>query len=292
MLKSLANLCRLLATLCALLSPIAVVHWIFQAFHLPPQLDGVMGFFSAVFSPVNSILDSLFHFPSLTFQDKAVPITQGVHALLITILFFVFNFLSGLVSTADKKVQAATDTFVRKTHIQHEQAAKEKQQKKIVKEKRPIVYVAYPFHQDAKVCDFLSEYGPLGGWQIESSPEFWLLEFARVEQALAYCGSAAQKILGYYTTLRPMDPQFPFRMILHGVDTGAEHLAWGKERCQTMARLTGENQVRFSQEIKEVMDASQLNDTFKSQSVGMYEFPIVGIQEAFQLTIQPPPQRY
>jgi hypothetical protein len=69
--------------------------------------------------------------------------------------------------------------------------------------------------------------------------------------------------------LRPMDPQPPFRMAVHCVDTDFS-LAAALGETRRLTSFAGQNQILISQETKALMEAQGLTSRYSFQTVGVY----------------------
>lgn len=283
MFKFFARICNTLATLYALLSPLAVIHWLFKVYTLPLFFQGVMQFGDNLFQPGNMMLEHFYHFPILHFYGHSLSLTEAIQAILLTVLFFVFNFASQILLTLDKKLLAAKESH---NHHILERNMREKEKievVKVVQQHIPVVFVSFPFEQSGVHREFFKV--PGNGTLVQHGPDFLYIQFAKLENALGYSQDAANKCLAFNQTLRPMDPCYPFRLSLHTIESGQENLAWGLEKCRNLNRFTGENQVYLTLQAKQLYDVSNLNGKFRCQSQGIYILAPDQNEEVFQLIL-------
>jgi hypothetical protein len=106
---------------------------------------------------------------------------------------------------------------------------------------------------------------------VQSFPTDVLLEFKDLAQCLQYCTEAPRSVLAYYATLRPMDPQPPFKIAIHAVQE--RHDANETvETCRQIAYYAAANRVVFSDTFRKLLEARGANNQVRFFSNGTYTF--------------------
>ena len=132
---------------------------------------------------------------------------------------------------------------------------------------------------------FEQGYGKYGGKALEINQRGMSIEFNSLEQAFKYSLEAAQQVSAYYATLRPIDPQPPYQVGIHAMEvTRTQQDVLNKTRQLT--RYAAGNQIVFSAEVKQLMDANGVSMKYQFQSLGMYAFEGGRSQEVYRLMNQ------
>ncbi len=269
MLRFLYTVCDLLAGLFAIVSPVAIMHWLAKVV----RLVGTASFVEAlnpVFDPINAILEIFIKSPPLMFQGEPIPTTQGVLAVLLTVSFFVFNFLSETLKAAEQRLDVTKQSLQQKHRLHQLKAEHQKQQKKASTNRRIQVQVVYDFQAcPAGGTHLETTYGKYKGKVLDSTPSGIALQFETLEGAFKYALDASQAILSHYATLRPMDPQPSYQVAVHAVEN-ALPVAEGVANTRKLVGFAGNNQVIFSQDIKAILETQGLFNMYHTQSLGMY----------------------
>lgn len=285
MLRFLAIALDIAATICAILSPVAILHWLLKAINASITRGLVEGM-APIFAPFNGLLDMIFKdLPTIGFSGQQVPITQGITGVMFTLVFFALAFGSDMVKATMKKVEVRAAAVENKKKLAELKVKKQQHTQKVTTNRRILVFLYYQFQQNPMAGQYFEQLYPRHrGKAIEITPESMLMEFETLDTALRYCIESTHYVRSYYATLRPMDPQPPFYIGVHAQDM-AENVQAGKAKCYNLCRFGGQNSMVFSQDIKHTLDANGLSTNFQIQSLGVYDFPneAVRSQEVFRL---------
>ncbi|MDX2085197.1 MAG: hypothetical protein SFZ03_07405 [Candidatus Melainabacteria bacterium] len=275
------SVCDVLGTLCAVLSPVAVVHWLLEAVGVKS-----LGFLAVLFAPLNWIINALHPMPTITFQGTHIPMTQGVTAIVLTVLFFLLAALSQYLKAAEQQMDMAQQNL-KETYRQRQRERAEAQvRERLVSNRRLFVYISFPFDQDEALGEqFFGHFSNLNGRPIEATATVLVLEFSELDPAFRYAQDAMRTLLSYYATLRPADPQPVARLCIHvvGVD---EANRTGLAMCTHLCRFTPVNTIVLSQDVKQFIEAGGTSAKYPLQSQGYYEFPGGSSQEVYQLLLK------
>ena len=284
MLRFLAIALDIVATLCAILSPVAIIHWLLKAINAS-LTAGIVNMLTPVFTPFNASLDLVFKLPSISFSGQSIPITQGILGVIFTLVFFALAFASDMVKATMKKVEVRAAAAENKKKLQALKVQKQQQTQKVTTNRRILVFLYFQFQQNPMAGNYFEQLYPRHqGRAHETTPESMLLEFETLDNAMRYCIESTQYVRSYYATLRPMDPQPPFYIGIHSQDM-TENVQAGKAKCYNLCRFGGQNSMVFSQDTKQALDAHGMAPNFRIQSIGVYDFPNepVRSQEVFRL---------
>lgn len=260
------------------MSPMIILHWLLLIVNVPflkPHLVSVSYFLT----PMNAVLESLFHPPPIHYNQQLIPITQGLLAFVFTLAFFALNFLSEYFKTIEQQLEICQQAGFQKKRLEKLQEAQNHQHKKVLTARRYLVHVSYDFTLCLAGGELLAKaLTSHSGNALEQLPDYITLEFPSLAQSLQYCIDCGQALLGYYATLRPLDVQPPFRIGLHvlAADLPVADAAYETRRLVDFA---GPNQVVFSQAVLETLVASGSTQDYKYQSLGMYR--LEGRQQEF-----------
>jgi len=271
-----------LAGICAVASPVAIAHWLI-GITKPGPLGEYFKILDPVFNPLNAILDVAFKSPSLMYQGAPVPLTEGILAIILTVLFFIFHAVAEALKTAEQKLDVGKQALIQRHRLKQLENSSRKQEKQITTNRRIQVCV----HYDFQACPlggktFDAAYPQFGGKLVGPLDQSLVLEFDSLNQALKYTLESSQALLSYYATLRPMDPQPPFQIAIHAPESSLltpDALA----ATQQLIKYAGANFVVFSQEVKAIMEAQSLGIAYRYQSLGIYALPGGSQQEVFRL---------
>jgi len=274
MLRFLAIGLDIAATICAILSPVAIIHWLLKAINAS-LTQGLVSLLDPVFAPFNAILDTIFssHLPAISFSGQSVPITQGIVGILFTVAFFALAFAGDMVRGTMKKIEVRAAAVENKKKLQALKTQKQQQTQKATTNRRVLVFLYYQFRQNPQAGQYFEQlYSRHRGRAVEITPESMLMEFDTLDNALRYCIESTQYVRSYYASLRPMDPQPPYYIGIHSQEV-VENVQAGKAKCYNMCRFGGQNSMVFSQETKQSLDAHGMAANYQIQSIGVYDFP-------------------
>lgn len=322
MLRFMYIMLDILGSIMALLSPVCIIHWLIET---TPQTQGIAPFvqpLDILFAPLNEMFRPLFEMglaglngvlfkPLLgvmsgvlmatplagkvpseipyiisTSDGTQVPITQGILGFVFTLVFFACSAGSQMLKAAEQRIDVTQKDFQQRRRLQQLQSQQQKKEKKAVTNRALMVYIHCNFQENPTSTAYFEDlYPKYGGHAQEITPDSMLIEFKTLEGSLKYCIEAAQQVLRYYATLRPMDSQPPFHVGIHAYEVGSSHekgLRW----CRQLIRYAGDNQMVFSPSVKDMMSALGQMQMFKFQPQGYYQFDDGGVQEIYRLTIR------
>jgi hypothetical protein len=147
---------------------------------------------------------------------------------------------------------------------------------RIIKQCQIYLYVQY----EGTVCELgqrlmKDSFNHYQGETVAAQTNQQTLLFPDLESALACCNQVTENLLGYYATLRPIDAQPPFRFNLHAVEKTVE-VSRAVYETQQFAKFVDSNQILFSDSIKKLLEAKDLQSNYHYQSVGIYTLPSEG----------------
>ncbi|MBK8189740.1 MAG: hypothetical protein IPK79_04755 [Vampirovibrionales bacterium] len=288
MLKVLALFLDLLSVLFALLAPVAIVHWLLSIIGVP-QLTGFIDALRVVFDPMNALIDSALggHVPHIAYQGRDITVTQGILGFILTLVFFLLAGLATATRSMDKKLAVARDLSRSKARAEQLAAVRDVQDRKTSNATSILVEILYPFEQTAEGAARFQGFSEYGGRLVSSRPEAWVLMFNSPDDALQFVVSAAKSLRQYYATLRPMDPQPPFRIALHATEPSDTATREGVGYLHLILRYAADHQVVFSQELRDLMAIRPPKTDYDIQSIGMFDLGQAAHQEIFRLFYQP-----
>lgn len=276
--------------LCVLLSPFAVIHWVLLAANVPSITQSIAPA-SIIFAPGMAFLSALpFTYPSLTIQGQAISIQQMILGVAYLFLFFVFNLISMGLRNAEGLILRAQ----RKVNQKHEDERAQQQQmekyQQAIQRSSVILTINYPFKDFREATRFMLGSQLLPGQSIlAQSATQASFQFTSPESAASFAVSGAERLLSFYASLSPIDPQPPFRMVIHA--TEPRNLDEGIERCRYLLDHCLDNHIIFSQQVHDLMAAHNVQQRFKFHSIGIYHIPSENQQDLYQLNYNRPEQK-
>jgi hypothetical protein len=274
-------LCRLLeilATGLALLSPIAIAHWLITATQvnlgpLSPVVDGLTGFYA----PFNALVAQVFPtLPTIPYNGQFYTLYQPVGAIFFTLAFFMMTVLVGLLRSYDKHL--GVQKALRKQKRELIQARQQEAQAlRLLNPDRPIlVFVAYNFIHNLQnealqnqANQHFNSYGHYGGTLVHAFPDGMLAQFHDMEGALRFAHESTKNLLAFYKTLRPSDPQPPYRMVVDALPQDVEPMR-ALSGCRTLSHYCGENQTLLTDTVRQIMDIKALREANPLESLGFF----------------------
>lgn len=270
MFRFLSIICDGVAAICAILSPVAILHWLLKITALPATSSLVMAL-NSVFNPLDTMLASWIHTPPLMVNAQPVSTTQALLALGFTLGFFSLHSAAEMLKSSEQRLDVRRQTRQQQQRLTQLHRKEHREQTRLAAlDWRIYAYIQY----DASAC-------PSGAALLEQAAARHqaqslvreagaiALEFSEMESALKASQEIARGILNHYETLRPVDSQPPFIIGLHAV----EKIAPVSVALQETARITGfggQNQVVFSEALKRLLDARQSTAAGPSRSLGLY----------------------
>lgn len=269
MLRFLYILCEVLAAVSAIISPVAIVHWLLRIINVPSVTEHITAL-TSFFEPVNAAVEFVIKTPPLVYNGHSYSTAQGVVGCLFTAMFFLLNFAAESLKAAEQRADIVKHSGEQRRRLQKICEEEQTSQQQVAE--NCIIYVQVDY--DSQACltgaGYLeSAFSKNGGKMLHGYNDALSLAFDSVGQALKYCMDASQQLLSYYATLRPIDPQPPFRIALHALnaDLPADE---GVAAVRALVNYSGPNQVLFSQDIKTLLELNGLSMLYGYQSVGLY----------------------
>jgi hypothetical protein len=282
MLRYLTTICDVISSICALVSPVAIFHWLFKMVDLAP-LRGFVSSLDGLFMPLNAVLELFIKLPHLHYGGHSYATTQGLLALMLAGVFFLFGFFSETLKVGEQRLKLQVDVGIQRRRLQKIREEQQQMEKKLPQDLKIFVFLDY----DTKAC-------PAMGASIETliaqerghihSRMFneLALEFKKVEDGLRFCFAVSHAISSYYDTLRPFDPQPPFRISLHGSDKLLTTSAAVSE-VRKLINFVLSNQIIISETTKSLLVASGTPIPYRLQSLGMYSMDSGSARELFRV---------
>jgi hypothetical protein len=288
MLRFLYTICDWLAGLCAMISPLIIVHWLLKVTGLPWAVPFVNAL-NPIFNPWSELLQFLVKTPPLFVNGQPVETTQAALAIAFTLGFFAFHFSAEVGRSLEQRLDMNRQTRQQRQKLM-QMSRDERQHKQQLSSLswRICLNIHYPFPQcpmGSRLLDDVSLHP--SGKLLERSKDVMSMEFTRLDSALQVCTEAAMALLQHYATLRPADPQPPFHIGLHAVETqtGVNTALAETERITEFA---GKNQIVFSETVQRLMEAQHLALPRPAQSIGLYALSGGRQEEMFRLDLGQP----
>ncbi|MBY0450088.1 MAG: hypothetical protein K2X01_05620 [Cyanobacteria bacterium] len=289
MLRILYTILDIISAVLAILSPVAIIHWMLLVLNFP-DLFGAVSAMERGFHPLNQMAEGLVTFipmvpHTVEFNGHSVSIAQGVVGILSTLSFFVIAYIAIVLKSLDKRMRVTRETVVHQLKIKQRQSQEKRSEKQLVSLRRTLVYFAFEAEAQPTVAAYLRGYQRFEGNLIQNQANSHLIEFKSLRNAFEYALEVSREVKEYYQSLRPMDLKPPFRMSIHAVAEGEDNTVTGLDRCQATARYAADNQVLCSAEINELLVYYDLKSTFDVHSLGMFDFAANQHLELFLLTV-------
>lgn len=269
MLRFLYTICDLLSGLFAVLSPVAILHWLAKATNMAPAAPFI-AMLDPFFAPLDATLELIAKPPPIIFNGQTITTTQGALAILLTLGFFLLHFCSEWLKATEQKIDVTKQAMQQRIRLQQLKSEETKRQVRSTSNKRVFMFVAYDFPACPHGGSVFESAAPRCSVKIlQSLPDSIMLEASNLEIAIRYCLETTQTILSYYATLRPADPQPPFRVAIYPLETTAtdqEIFTYGRK----LSHYAGPNQLLFSQDTRTMLETQGLGLSYHYQSLGMY----------------------
>lgn len=281
MIRYLYTLCDMLSSICALISPVVIFHWLLKVVNFAP-LMGVVSSLDPVFNPIESLLEFFIKLPSLNFSGHAYSTTPGLLAAILTGAFFLFNFLSETLKVSEQRMKVQVDAQMQRRRLQKLRDEQLRKERALPDEMKVFVFVDYDFLACPAMGEKIEQLITQEAGHVHSRLFNELaLEFRSIENGLRFVLSVSQGILGHYATLRPLEPQPPFRLSLHGVDKSLS-ISGSVADARKLVSFIVSNHVIASQSAKALIESSGTTIPYQLQSMGVYSTE-TGERELFKL---------
>lgn len=287
MLRFFRYLCNGIAGICAFLSPLAIFHWLIGIFGLPIT-QPFINMLAPFFEPFNKLVGALVTVDPMTFAGNTIHLEQPMLGILFTVISFATAYMGSLLKSVEDKVNAAEALL--KSHQQQLQQTRKSSQERRLNQARDYdvyVYIKFLFQSDAKVQQLIQTYPEFNGQRILSEPETLLLRFRDIRQAMEYCLTLSNKTLAYYrlTSNGTQPPPQPYYVSLHASDP-REDVIESHQHCHKIIGYASDNQILFSENVMNVLQAHNLAEAYKFQSQGMYETRVGRPEEIYRLSFK------
>jgi hypothetical protein len=286
MLRLFASCLEVLATIFALLSPVAILHWLVRAAGgaaVAPYLQPL----NVTFDPLNHVIDAMIQLPHVTYNGQDVSITQGIQGALLTGLFFLCSAIANQLKKTDQQADVLNMQmqYQARKRLQAEQARK--QNLKMLQGRTYFAFIDFPFLQFPQLCAYFENYTDRGGTRLEVTPQGWFLQFQELDQAIQYADSTTQRVTTYYSGLRPLDPQPPFKI---GIHAEHEHIpqALCMEKTAAIVRFAQPHKTVLSLDVAAILRARASlgqSQPYLIHSLGYFCLSTGQDAEIFQLTL-------
>jgi hypothetical protein len=283
MLRFFYTVCDALAAVCAILSPVAILHWLLKITALPAAVPIVTAL-DPVFNPMNMMLASLIPTPPLMLNAQPVSTTQALLALGFTLGFFGLHSAAEILKSAEQRSDVRRQTREQQQRLAqiHRQESREQTRLTAI-HWRIYAYIRYEASACPSGTALLEQTATRHQAQtLDRTADAITLEFPELESALRTCREMAGALLSHYAALRPADPQPPFTIGLHAVDGSVVSVATALHETARITGFGGRNQIVFSEAIKRLLDARQAS-AGPSQSLGLYVLNEGRQEEIFRL---------
>jgi hypothetical protein len=279
MLKMLYTIIEAVANLSALLCPVAIGHWLLMAMlgGASTPLDGPLGFISGFFKPFNHLVGSMLpNLPTIAYQGQNISLEQPVFGMLLTGVFFIMTLVASVLKTTEQKLALQKEIEKQNARRLTQERLKLVDEQRLDSNRHLLVYVSFQFAHNPTYPD-LENNANQNFYQVEGSkgrllqtlPDGLLILFNQPQDALRYIASSSQGLLQFYQTLRPMDPQPPYRIVLD-VCSASPNTVITVEPYQNLAKYCGANQTLLTDDAKRLLEYRKLMTDFPTESLGYY----------------------
>ena len=281
MLRFFSKLFEWISTIFAVLSPVAVLHWLLKVGNVQFILQP-LAFLDSIFAPFNQLVDWVIPTAAIMYQGQEVYLNQAITGVFFTLLFFGFMTLSRWVTRLDNQMK-----LMKEVHKSNKAADKEREKQERLEEQHAnysqvLVYVAFPFREFPELGKVLQQYPVYEGRALPGNPNSLFIGFDDLQMALNFTIQTTATLGKFYSSQLPSEPKPPFSFVVHAL-WSTDRLEDGLSACTQLARFTGDGQTLLSESLRKVMHARGLLNDYQQHSLGYYSFPGGHSQEVFML---------
>ncbi|MFN8614359.1 MAG: hypothetical protein U0003_00375 [Vampirovibrionales bacterium] len=277
-----------------LLAPLVLIHWLLVAFQIAPLGDWLAPVSDGL-QPIYDGMEGVFPFPRAEAGGWSVSTAPLALGVLLLLGFFITSFVAGVLRQVEVQLSSASRPNYA---VQAQQRATQQQlavQQEALQRSAIVVWVEYPFAQFAQSGQLLMRYSQYGGQELpaqynaptEATPAKGCgVVFNSAVRAMSYAQQSLEKLQAYYSGMGGGETLPPVRLVLDAAVPSAHTIQTSMVRCQFIARYCQPNQILFSQQLYERMQAENVAQQFAHYSMGVYQLPNEAPQDLYCLEVQ------
>ena len=259
------SLLGLLSGLCAILSPLCVVHWLC---HISPneQLQKLVAFMDPVFLPASKVVNALL--PPVIYQWLGAEsnVGQGILSVFLTGMVILTAFLSKMVQVVETQNKLRHNRHIQQS-IMRETLARRTQQERIINTANRLVVLLKHFNPD-QLNNVLARVQQGQFEVLMQSDDKCIVLYHSIENGLDAIRQSALWVNQHLRQLRPIDAKPDFRFVAHAIDAQT-HPQEAAQLCQGLEVFCQSNQVLCTQSVSDVMRLKKLPGELTS--LGYYD---------------------
>ena len=277
-----------------LLAPVVILHWLLVAFNVVAVTDALQPL-TAALNPAYDVLNSIYPFPVASAGLQTVSTAPLALGLMLLFTFFVLSLSAGMLRQWETQLSAAQRPNYSQQTAQRQQQQQWSTQQAALQRSAVVVWLEFPFAQFPQSGQLLSRFSHYTGQEIPSahlappgspSPRGKGVVFHSAEKALSYAQQSVEKLQAYYSGLSSAETQPPARLVIDASTPAPSAIQQSVARCQFIARYCQPNQVLFSQQLYERLQAENIHQQFSHYSTGVYQLPNEPPQDLYCLETQ------
>jgi hypothetical protein len=266
MLSYVRSLFGLTSAVCAILSPVCVVHWLVRLSTLPKSVIASVSFLNPVFLPVSQAIDVAIPPSVHQFFGQQSAIGQGVLSLCLTITVIVTAFIAKMIQVVETRSKVHQN-YAQHQHMVRENLARRIQEQSVKQQANTLVL--FIRHEDSLPTPIALERCKQAKCEVLfQSEEKSVLRFNSLEDGLAAIRQSALWVKTRMTQLRPMDAPPKYRFVLHAIepqDSAQSAAAW----CESLEKFCKNNHLVCTQSVNDVVQVKKL--PLDLTSLGVYD---------------------
>ncbi len=259
-----------IGSICALITPIAIAHWLLKATHVTGAAPFVK-ILDPFLMPLNTIVSNIAHTPPLTVNGQTIPTEPALVALGFTILFFIFSILAESLKTAEQRAIVMQESMVQAERFRQNQLANEKHRGQVVAAgQRILLNIGYNFPQCEEGAKLIRKtFEQFQPRILHSLDNRMILQFSSLDYVFRYTLEVDNILKRFYKSLRPMDPHPALFLTIHATASELNPTTTAEE-VEKIAQFAAPHQIMFSQSVKDLMDAERISAQYEFQTTGLY----------------------
>jgi hypothetical protein len=248
------SLLGLISGLCAILSPICVVHWLCR---ISPNesLQKLVSFMDPVFLPVSHKINALL--PAVIYQwfGTEASVGQGVLSVLLTGMVILTAFLAKMVQVSETQNKLRHNRHIQQSIMRDTLARRTQQERKVSSANKLVVLLK---HFDPDQLGVIMARAQQGQCEVLlQSDDKSIVLYNTIEQGLEAIRQSALWANQRMRQLRPMDTRPDYRFIAHAIDD-LTHPQEAALFCQGLEVFCQSNNVLCTQSVSDVMRLKKL----------------------------------
>jgi hypothetical protein len=259
------SLLGLVSAVCALLSPLCVIHWLCR---ISPNtgLQKLVGCLDGLFLPVTGVLDKVIPPTWQTWLGNDVSISQGVLSVLLTGLVIVSAFFAKMVQVVETRQKLHQHKQAHNALMRETLARRAQEQQHIQTANQLVLLLKHIDPAQQGIAAMRIE--QLGCEVLFQSDEKTILLFPDIKSGLEAAKAASEWITHRLKQLRPMDAKPDYRFILHAIDANS-HPQEAVQLCQGLEVFCQPPNILCTQSVSDAIRLKKLPGELTS--LGYYD---------------------